>query len=139
MSALRVKPLLCGLVTLALAAGGVVDERSATAARKRPCADLQLSYSLRTLEPGQVFDYSQAIVNCSNRTRTIRVRIRAFVPCEFPHPSSAKYRLPAGFGVQAEALMLAPPCSGHYRIVGKAIFRGSVVARAHAGFTVVPH
>jgi hypothetical protein len=139
MSPLRVKPLLFGLVTFALAAGGVVDERSATAARKRPCAKLHLSYSLRTVEPGQVFDYSEAIVNCSNSPRTIRVRISAFGPCQFAHPSSAKYRLAGGLGVQSDALILAPPCPGHYRIVGKAIIRGSVVARAHASFTVLPH
>jgi hypothetical protein len=111
--------------------------RPASAKAKRTCADLELSYRLRVVDPGQVFDYRQVLVNCSARSRTIRVRIRAFGPCDFPHPPSAKYTLPAHFAVEAVAIIVAPTCPGRYRIVGTAIVRGSVVDRAHAGFTVV--
>jgi hypothetical protein len=115
---------------VALASGSVQ-------AAPTPCNELDLSYSLRVVEPRQVFDYSQVVANCSNRARTIRVRIQAFGPCEFPHPVSAKYRLPAHFAVQTDALIVAPSCKRHYRIVGKAIVGGFVVDEARAGFTVV--
>jgi hypothetical protein len=106
-------------------------------ARQRPCADLELSYSAHIVVPGQVFDHVETLVNCSNRRETIRVRIRAFGPCDFPHVVSARYTLPAHFGVAADALVVAPECQGRYRIVGKAIVRGFIVDKAHAGFTVV--
>ena len=124
------------LVDLAVV-GVAVGISGADAARHRRCANLEISYSLRTVEPGQVFDYSIAVENCSNRARTIRVRISSFGPCDFPHPSSAKYRLPAHFAVQADALVVAPSCRGSYGVGGKAIIRGTVVARAYAGFTVL--
>jgi hypothetical protein len=131
------KLFLRGLLLVLVASASVGIHDRALAARKGPCAELELSYSAQKVEPGQVFDYSQLVVNCSNKTRTIRVRIRAFGPCPFPHPSSATYRLDAHFAVQTDAVILAPACRGHYRILGKAIVRGSVTDRARAGFTVV--
>jgi hypothetical protein len=124
------------LVVLVVVGVGVSISR-AEATGHRPCANLEISYSLHTVEPGQVFDYSIAVENCSNRPRTIRVRIGSFGPCDFPHPSTATYKLPAHLAVQADALVVAPSCRGRYRVSGKAIIRGTVVARAHAGFTVL--
>jgi hypothetical protein len=134
----QMKRCSCAAVLLACVVSGVlVDNRAADAAFKRPCVELDLAYGLHTVASGQVFDYAESVVNCSNRMRRIRVRIRAFGPCEFPHPGSAMYLLPAHSGVRADALIVAPQCHGRYRVVAKAIVRGSVVDIAHAGFTVI--
>jgi hypothetical protein len=131
------KPLVRIAVLAIRAVSIVLASPAATEAKRTPCADLQLGYNLRIVHPGQVFDYHQSLVNCSDRRRTVRVRIKAFGPCEFPHLSSATYTLPPHFAVVADAIVVAPRCRGRYRVVGTAMIRGAVVDRAHTGFTVV--
>jgi hypothetical protein len=109
----------------------------AAAAKPRPCVELDLSFSPHVVRPGELFEFQESVTNCSQKTRRIRVRIHAQGPCDFPHTSSATYRLEPGWAVTGIGLAVVPSCQGRYRVIGKAIVRGRIVDRARAGFTVV--
>jgi hypothetical protein len=126
--------ILLGFVVLAVAR----PPRDAVATPK-PCVEFDLSYSARTVAPGTIFDFDQGLANCSDRRLRVRVRIAASGPCPFAHPGSARYTLDANSGVFLTGLFIGPSCPGRYRVSGRALVRGVVVARAHAGFTVVAH
>lgn len=127
--------LLVGLLGIGLL--GVARAPGDAQATHKPCVELDLSYGLRTVTPGTIFDVEQGLVNCSDRRLRIRVRIKASGPCAFPRPGSSRYTLDAGGGVFGSGLIIAPSCPGHYRVAGRALVHGVVVARAHAGFTVL--
>jgi hypothetical protein len=121
-------------VASSLAALAAVQEATA---KPRPCVRLDLSYSPHVVRPGELFEFQESLTNCSQRTRSIRVRIDAFGPCDFLPSSSAVYRLGPDSGFTGIGLAFVPSCRGRYRVVGKAIVRGRIVDRARAGFTVV--
>jgi hypothetical protein len=127
--------LLAGLLGIALL--GVARTPAGARAAQKPCVDLDLSYGLRTLTPGTIFDFQQGLVNCSDHRLRIRVKVDASGPCAFAHPGSSRNTLDAGGGVFATALFIGPSCPGHYRVAARALVDGVVVARAHAGFTVL--
>ncbi len=108
-------------------------------ATQKPCVKLDLDYSLHTVRPGSILDVEQGLVNCSDRRLRIRVKIKASGPCAFPHFGSSRYTLDPDSGVFGTGLIIAPSCPGRYRVAGRALVRGVVVARAHAGFTVLRH
>jgi hypothetical protein len=116
---------------------GVVRAPVDAHATPRPCVDLDLSYGLHTATPGTIFDFEQGLVNCSDHRLRIRVKIDASGPCAFAHPGSSRNTLDAGGGVFATGLFIGPSCPGHYRVAGRALVHGVVIARAHAGFTVL--
>lgn len=126
------------IILLGFALLGVVRAPAHAEAARKPCVELDLSYSARTVAPGTIFDFEQGLVNCSDRRLRVRVRIAASGPCPFAHPGSARYTLEANSGVFATGLFIGPSCPGRYRVAGRAIVHGVVVARAHAGFTVLP-
>jgi hypothetical protein len=125
------------LAVLGVVVLGVARAPGDAMATQKPCVDLDLSYSLRTATPGTIFDFEQGLENCSDRRLRVRVRIAASGPCPFAHPGSARYTLDANSGVFLTGLFIGPSCPGRYRVAARALVRGVVVARAHAGFTVV--
>jgi hypothetical protein len=127
--------LLVGVLGIGLL--GVVHGSADAQATPKPCVELDLSYGLHTAAPGTIFDFDQGLVNCSDRRLRIRVKIEASGPCAFPRPGSSRYTLDSGSGVFGTGLFIGPSCPGHYRIAGRALVHGVVVARAHAGFTVL--
>jgi hypothetical protein len=130
---LRIAPtILLGLALL-----GVVRAPTQAEAAQKPCVGFDLSYGLRTATPGTIFDFQQRLENCSDRRLTIRVRIAASGPCPFTKFGSARYILDADSGFFATGIFIGPSCPGRYRVAGRAIVRGVVVARAQAGFTVL--
>jgi hypothetical protein len=133
------KMLLRGaaVTLLGLALLGVVYAPADAEAAKKPCVELDLSYSARTVAPGTIFDFEQGLVNCSDRRLRVRVRIAASGPCPFARPGSALYTLDANSGVFGTGLFIGPSCPGRYRVSARAIVRGVVVARAQTGFTVI--
>jgi hypothetical protein len=116
---------------------GAVRAPTDAQAAPKPCVDLDLSYGLHTATPGTIFDFEQGLVNCADRRLRIRVKINASGPCAFARPGSSRYTLDAGGGVFATSLFIGPSCPGHYRVDARALVHGVVVARAHAGFTVL--
>ena len=133
------KRLLCfaPVILVGFALLGAARAPSAAEAAPKPCIEFDLSYGARTVAPGTIFDFEQRLENCSDRRLTIRVRVEASGPCPFAHSGSSRYTLDADSGVFGTGLFIGPSCPGRYRVAGRAIVHGVVVARSHAGFTVV--
>jgi hypothetical protein len=116
---------------------GAVSAEPAHHASQRPCARLDLEFFPRRVEPRQLMDTGFALSNCAAFTERLVVVLTATGPCPFTPSSRDAYVLGPMRGFGASGLTFAPPCGGHYKLKGKVSFRGRVLDRATAAFTVV--
>jgi hypothetical protein len=90
---------------------------------------------VRTPEAFSIY-YPVIFDNCAAFTEKLVVVLTATGPCPFTPSSRDVYVLGSMRGFGASGLAFAPPCGGHYKLKGQVSFRGRVLDRATAAFTV---
>ena len=128
--------LLTLVVAGAIALGGTGSIALAESPPGRPCAELELEFFPRQLDPSQAMDTDFALANCASFAERLVVELDASGPCPFLPSSRHVYLLAAGHGFGTSGLGFAPTCPGHYKVKGHVSFEGRVLDRTRASFTV---